>query len=72
MLGKLAAWFSDLCWHHSESIPAEAFALIQYIDLIYRAYVDFLGHEWLLYDEGFCMRAVMYPEMHRDMHHHGL
>ena len=33
------------------------------MDLIYWAYMDFLGHMWLLYDMGFCMRATIHPEM---------
>ena len=30
--------------------PWRAQALFQYLDLIYRAYVDFAGQAWLLYD----------------------
>ena len=43
--------------------PEMALAFIQYMGLIYRAYVDFLGHVWLLYHEGFCMRAALCPSM---------
>ena len=28
--------------------PERALSLIQYMDIIYRAYVDFPGHAWLL------------------------
>ena len=46
-----------------KAYPSRAFALIQYIDIIYRAYIDFPGHVWLLYDQGFCMTAAIHPEM---------
>ena len=29
-----------------------ALLLVQYLDIIYRLYVDFPGYSWLLYDQG--------------------
>ena len=37
--------------------PWCALFLFQYLDLIFRAYMDFPGHSWLTYDQNFCMRA---------------
>lgn len=34
-----------------------------YVDLVYRAYVDFLGHAWPLYDEAFCMCVATHPSL---------
>ena len=49
--------------------PERAFSLIQYIDLIYRACVDFPGQVWLSYDEGFHMHTAQCPNMHWDVPH---
>ena len=49
-----------------------ALSLVQYLDLIYRAHVNYLGHAWLLYDELFRMRAVIHPNLCWDEPHPGL
>ena len=46
--------------------------MVQYLDLIYRAYVDYLGHTWLLYDELFRMRVAMHPNIRWDEPQPGL
>ena len=52
--------------------PWRALPLLQYIDLIYRAYVDYQGHAWLLYDKSFHMRAAICPNLHWDLPQPGL
>lgn len=46
--------------------PWHALSLIQYQDLIYRAYVDFPGHTWLSYNGNFCKCADQEPELQWD------
>ena len=81
---KLCWCKSDRCW--ANCLPVffiyvgtvvfaylqRALALIQYMDLIYKAYVDFPGHVCLLYDEGFCMWVVLHPNMHCEVPHDAL
>ena len=46
--------------------PYQALSLFQYLDLSYRAYVDFAGQAWLSYDEAFRMRCAIHPNLCRD------
>ena len=52
--------------------PWHALSLFQYLDLIYRAYMDFLGHSWLTYEQNFHMRASIHMNMHWGEAHPGL
>lgn len=45
-------------------------ALFKYLDLIYRAYVDFPGPVWLPYDENIRADTAKYPELPWDRRHH--
>ena len=40
--------------------------MFQYLDLIYRVYVDFAGQAWFIYDESFCMRSAIHPNLRWD------
>ena len=43
--------------------PWRAFSLFKQLDLIYRAYMDFPGHAWLLYNEVIHIHAPIHPAM---------
>ena len=49
--------------------PWRAQSLFQYLDPIYRAYMDFPVHTWLIYEENFCLWAVTYPNLRWDEPH---
>ena len=38
-------------------------SLFQYLDLTCRAYVDFAGQAWLIYNKSFSMRSVIHPNL---------
>ena len=46
--------------------PWQALSLFQYLDLIYRVYVDFVGQAWLSYDKEFHMRSAIHPNLRWD------
>ena len=52
--------------------PERTLSLIQYMDITYMAYVDFPGYAWLLYNQGFRMRAALHPSMRWDVPHDAL
>ena len=46
--------------------PWQAQSLFQYLDLIYWAYVDFVGQAWLNYDDLFHMQSAIHPNLRWD------
>ncbi|KAJ7335722.1 hypothetical protein JRQ81_013663 [Phrynocephalus forsythii] len=47
--------------------PEKAYGLVQYLDMIHQAHMDFAGS--LQYDEGFRMRMACHPTMHCTGHY---
>ena len=43
--------------------PWRASSLLQYFDIIYKAYTDFAGEAWLQYDQAFRMKSAIQPNL---------
>lgn len=46
--------------------------LLQYVDILYKAYTCFTGSAWMHYSEEFKMKAVTNTALHWDQVHHVL